>query len=427
MMFAGKHVDFSGGGAMGGLCMGIVANKLWSSGWAPGGRAGRLSLGKDEHFAHEVEDDLAVAWTSIFQPLLFGVIGSAIKFANLSAATIPRSIMLVLIGLCVRLPAAFTACSFGALNFKEKLFIALSWVPKATVQAALASDPLETIMESKSNEPDFDKWEQWGNEILTTAVFSIILTAPLGMMIINVLGPRWLSQDVDAVSKTAKALAMVYDVDEDFKDLHNLNDDAPENGAAATRNLFGDEPAPISLGVEDSRGPGRFSTGGARRSRSSSTGLSLPRSSTNWRTATFVPRTSAYGKPSRRSLEGRPVEGSLPPMILDAAAKLELLATSLQFQIEELPQSENTAQMLGALTAINQLGQSQLASTVRPVVKTATFDVPGQFFRKQREATMLLGASENVLARSSVAYPSRSTGGGGMYNTVSGVGGHDEV
>jgi hypothetical protein len=114
-------------------------------------------------------------------------------------------------------------------------------------------------------------------------------------------------------------------------------------------------------------------------------------------------------------------------MILDAAAKLELLATSLQFQIEELPQSENTAQMLGALTAINQLGQSQLASTVRPVVKTATFDVPGQFFRKQREATMLLGASENVLARSSVAYPSRSTGGGGMYNTVSGVGGHDEV
>ena len=130
LMFGGKYIDFSGGGAMGGLCMGIVANKLWASGWALGGKRGRLSVGADQHFAHEVEGDLANAWKTIFQPLLFGVIGAAIKFANLSPATIPRSMLLIFIGLCIRLPAAFVACSFGALNFKEKLFIALSWVPK---------------------------------------------------------------------------------------------------------------------------------------------------------------------------------------------------------------------------------------------------------------------------------------------------------
>jgi hypothetical protein len=61
--------------AAGGLCMGIVANKLWACGWAPGGRRGRLSVGADDHFAHEVEGDLAMAWKTIFQPLLFGVIG----------------------------------------------------------------------------------------------------------------------------------------------------------------------------------------------------------------------------------------------------------------------------------------------------------------------------------------------------------------
>ena len=153
-----------------------------------------------------------MAWKTLFQPLLFGVIGSAIKFANLSPATIPRSILLILIGLCVRLPAAFFACSFGALNFKEKLFIALSWMPKATVQAALASDPLETILEHKHDEANFDEWEQWGNEILTTAVFSIILTAPLGMLIINILGPRWLTQDVDPDAEKSDALAVVYKV-----------------------------------------------------------------------------------------------------------------------------------------------------------------------------------------------------------------------
>jgi hypothetical protein len=38
---------------------------------------------------------------------------------------------------------------------------------------------------------------KWGQDILTTAVFSIILTAPLGMLIINILGPRWLHRDID--------------------------------------------------------------------------------------------------------------------------------------------------------------------------------------------------------------------------------------
>ena len=139
IMFAGKYVHFGGGGAMGGLMLGIVANKLWASGWAPGGArgaAGRLSTGADSGFAHDVECKLAVAWQMVFQPLLFGVIGSAIKFETLTPSTIPRSIMLLCIGLCIRLPVAFFSCSFGQMNFKEKLFIALSWVPKATVQAA---------------------------------------------------------------------------------------------------------------------------------------------------------------------------------------------------------------------------------------------------------------------------------------------------
>jgi hypothetical protein len=47
------------------------------------------------------------------KPLLFQTghlapplrVGAAIKFANLSPATIPRSMLLIFIGLCVRLPA----------------------------------------------------------------------------------------------------------------------------------------------------------------------------------------------------------------------------------------------------------------------------------------------------------------------------------
>ena len=71
-------------------------------------------------------------------------------------------------------------------------FIALSWLPKATVQAALASVPLELIEEYKKDDADY---LGWGEDIVTVAVVSIILTAPAGVFIINNLGPRWLQKN----------------------------------------------------------------------------------------------------------------------------------------------------------------------------------------------------------------------------------------
>jgi len=71
-------------------------------------------------------------------------------------------------------------------------FIALSWLPKATVQAALASVPLELIEEYKKDDADYFGW---GEDIVTVAVVSIILTAPAGVFIINNLGQRWLQKN----------------------------------------------------------------------------------------------------------------------------------------------------------------------------------------------------------------------------------------
>ena len=208
MMFLGRKYDFSGGGAMASLAMGITANKAWTTGRCPiptfalpipinPFKRDRFSLGPRPELAHSVEVDLSRAWRTLFQPLLFGVIGSAVKFADLTASTIPKSVLLLFIGLCVRLPVAYLAVGGGDLNLKERAFVALSWLPKATVQAALASDPLESILKSKSGEENYDEWVKWGNDILTTAVFSIILTAPVGMLIISNLGPKWLNLDTN--------------------------------------------------------------------------------------------------------------------------------------------------------------------------------------------------------------------------------------
>lgn len=76
-----------------------------------------------------------------------------------------------------------------------RLFIAGSWIPKATVQAALASTPLDMILEFKRDEPDFQKWQDWGKDITTTAIFAIIITAPIGLVFISYYGDKWLTQD----------------------------------------------------------------------------------------------------------------------------------------------------------------------------------------------------------------------------------------
>jgi len=57
---------------------------------------------------------------------------------------------------------------FGAnLNSKEKIFCSISYLPKATVQAAIGAIPLTVGIPS-------------GDLILSIAVLSILITAPIG-------------------------------------------------------------------------------------------------------------------------------------------------------------------------------------------------------------------------------------------------------
>lgn len=83
------------------------------------------------------------------------MIGASIKFREVEASIIPKSIGLVLLGTTVRTAVCFF--SLGS-NFekKEKILIACSWIPKATVQAALASVPLDLIKQKmKQSDPNY--------------------------------------------------------------------------------------------------------------------------------------------------------------------------------------------------------------------------------------------------------------------------------
>jgi solute carrier family 9B (sodium/hydrogen exchanger), member 1/2 len=85
----------------------------------------------------------------------------------------------------------------------HRLFIGGAWLAKATVQAALASAPLDLITAYKRDSADYDEWHSWGKDIVTTAVFSIVITAPLGLIFITYFGDK-VSVETSHVQRTTQ-------------------------------------------------------------------------------------------------------------------------------------------------------------------------------------------------------------------------------
>lgn len=85
-----------------------------------------------------------------------------------------------------------TICiAFGdRLNLKEKVFASFALMAKATVQAALGPVALESVRRSGLGEDEKRKAEN----VLLICILSIVLTAPVGAVIISLLGPRLLTK-----------------------------------------------------------------------------------------------------------------------------------------------------------------------------------------------------------------------------------------
>ncbi len=57
-----------------------------------------------------------------------------------------------------------------------------------------AAAPLTLIETYKTTAPNYAEWVQWGEEILTTGIFAIIICGTLGVLAIYALAPRLLEK-----------------------------------------------------------------------------------------------------------------------------------------------------------------------------------------------------------------------------------------
>lgn len=98
--------------------------------------------------------------------LLFVLVGAAVGIRyTLQAGA--AAVVMILLALCVRAVGVLLALAGTRLDWKERLFCVIAYLPKATVQAAIGSVPLAMGLPC-------------GALVLSVAVLAILITAPLG-------------------------------------------------------------------------------------------------------------------------------------------------------------------------------------------------------------------------------------------------------
>jgi NhaP-type Na+/H+ or K+/H+ antiporter len=83
-------------------------------------------------------------------------------------------------------------------NWKEQLFFAVAWTPKATVQASLSAVPLALINRTMVNDLNYEQWVHWAEDLLATGIFAIIICATLGTLFVFWFAPVLLDKSVSA-------------------------------------------------------------------------------------------------------------------------------------------------------------------------------------------------------------------------------------
>ncbi len=132
----------------------------------------------------KVADRLSIKFSKIWilaEIMLFVLIGTEVNIQYaITSGFLP--VVLIIISVLFRCSGVMISLLKTNILLRERLFCAISYIPKATVQAAIGGVPLALGF-------------AYGQLALSLAVVSIILTAPLGAILIDKTHKKLLSDD----------------------------------------------------------------------------------------------------------------------------------------------------------------------------------------------------------------------------------------
>lgn len=118
-------VDMVGGGYLAAMSTPAFAGRKW-----------------DRNYKKKVGSVLTKIWDKV-QYILFGLIGASVDIAKIDPNRIALSLLVLAVGVVGRICMTYIAVSGIKFTHKEKLFVSVAWLPKATVQAAIGGEVLD--------------------------------------------------------------------------------------------------------------------------------------------------------------------------------------------------------------------------------------------------------------------------------------------
>jgi NhaP-type Na+/H+ or K+/H+ antiporter len=141
---------------------------------------GLVILEKAESLGQIFSQQLQRLW--VFAELLLFVLVGAQVNPQVAWGAGAAGLAIIAGGLVFRSLGTYLSVLGAGLNWREKLFCIMSYIPKATVQAAIGALPLEAGVPG-------------GELILAMAVLSVLVTAPPGAVAISLWGERALEKE----------------------------------------------------------------------------------------------------------------------------------------------------------------------------------------------------------------------------------------
>ncbi|WP_352399588.1 cation:proton antiporter [Anaerotignum sp.] len=138
-----------------------------------------LQMNSVNRVTERLSEKLTKLWIGA-ELMLFVLVGAAVDIRYAAEAGF-SAVLLILLALCFRVCGVFICLLGTHLNKRERFFCMIAYMPKATVQAAIGGVPLAMGLPC-------------GRLILTVAVVSILVTAPLGAFVIDASYKKLLSQ-----------------------------------------------------------------------------------------------------------------------------------------------------------------------------------------------------------------------------------------
>ena len=139
-----------------------------------------LKLRSSKAVSARLSEKFGKLWLAA-EVLLFVLVGAAVDIRYTMGAGL-AAVLMIFTALIFRTIGVLICLAGTALNWKERLFCVIAYLPKATVQAAIGSVPMAMGLPC-------------GQIVLSVAVMAILITAPLGALGMDSTFERLLERD----------------------------------------------------------------------------------------------------------------------------------------------------------------------------------------------------------------------------------------